>query len=147
MISVALPVVCENGLMDSSLRVLQAIEAAIGGDPTAVSDLARFGPDDLEEMRERKLVLHRASVVTVLQGHAAGLWAPEQVQAWASFVRRGRVVGSWSGAIRPLDIEYEQAFEDEIVEAIGRLDEIGDIIDGEVSPEEARDLIRMLYAT
>ncbi len=48
------------------------------------------------------------------------------------------------GTYPPAYIQYEEAFEDEIVEAIGRLDEIGDLIDGDVSPEEAHDLIRLL---
>ncbi len=65
------------------------------------------------------------------------------MQARASLIRRGYVAGG-SEPIRPLDIQYEEAFEDEIVEAIGRLDEIGDLIDGDVSPEEAHDLIRLL---
>jgi hypothetical protein len=98
---------------------------------------------ELERAGATELILRRSAVVTVLRGHSTGQWEPELVQAWASFVRRGYVAGG-SGGIRPLHIEYQQAFEDEIVEAIGRLDEIGDIIDGEVSPEEALDLIRLL---
>jgi hypothetical protein len=45
-----------------------------------------------------------------------------------------------------IDIDYEPEAEDAIVEAIARLDELGDIIDGELRPGEAAELRRALLA-
>ena len=80
----------------------------------------------------------------MLQGLLEGAWRPEQVQAWASFVRRGYIAGPNSGSVRPIEVNYEIAYEDRIVEAVARLDEIGDRVDGEVSSNEILDLLRRL---
>ncbi|MGN8244413.1 hypothetical protein ACTHAM_001316 [Cellulomonas soli] len=49
-----------------------------------------------------------------------------------------------SGPISPIEIEFEDAWEDAISDAVSRLDEIGDLIDGEVGSGEAIDLLRLL---
>lgn len=130
--------------MKSARKIRKAIEAIVDGDPAAMAVVAKLQHADLESVGTAELVLRRSAVIAVLRGHSKGQWEPGLVQSWASFVRRGYVAGGSGGGIRPLDIEYEREFEDGIVEAVGRLDEIGDIIDGEVSPEEALDLIRQL---
>ncbi len=58
--------------------------------------------------------------------------------------RRGYVAGRDLHAIRPLDIDYEDACEEEIAAAVSRLDEIGDLVDGEVSTGEILDLLQLL---
>lgn len=65
---------------------------------------------------------------------------PLTVQQWASFVMRGYLerVGP---PIHPVAIEYEESYEDEIVEALHYLDQIGDLIDGEVEPDRVRELL------
>jgi hypothetical protein len=72
-----------------------------------------------------------------------GTITPDEAQRWASFVRLG-FVGGASGPIMPLDIDYEDAWEDAIVEAVGRLDQIGDLVDGEVTRGEVLDLLQLL---
>lgn len=56
-----------------------------------------------------------------------------EVQRWASFMRRGYIGAGEGGPITPLDIYYQAGYEEEMVEIVGRLDEIGDVVDGEVS--------------
>jgi hypothetical protein len=73
-----------------------------------------------------------ARVLTALQDHKT---SPSMVQKWASFVRRG-YFGSVDGKRHPIDIRYDRASEDEIVEIVGRLDELGDSIDGDISEAE-----------
>ena len=88
--------------------------------------------------------MSRRSVMAVLQGLSAGSISGEQAQAWASFVRWGFIEGGL-GLIRPLDIEYDAAAEDAIVEVVGRLDQIGDLIDGDLpGPAELAALIALL---
>jgi hypothetical protein len=109
--------------------------------------LASFDHADLRavasELRQPALVT-RPAAVRVLRGLLEDAWTPEQAQAWASFVRRGYVARRDSHAIRPLDIDYEPACEEEIAAAVSRLDEIGDQVDGEVSTGEVLDLLQLL---
>lgn len=71
----------------------------------------------------------------VLRGLLDGAFSPELTQAWASFLRRGYVAGPGGGPIRPINIDHEQAYEDDIAEAVSRLEEIRYLVDGEVSPD------------
>jgi hypothetical protein len=59
-------------------------------------------------------------------------------------MRWGYLPSGSTGPIRPLDIEYEPQHEEAIVECLARLDELGDIIDGELRPGEAAELLRAL---
>ena len=125
-----------------------ALAAVLAGRVSAVPALKSVSHDHLVAVAaslDERLLVSRDAVVTVLQGLADGTWAPPQAQAWASFVRRG-VATTDPGPVRALDVEYEEAWEDGIVEAVSRLDEIGDLIDGEVTPKELRELLRMLGA-
>jgi hypothetical protein len=83
--------------------------------------------------------------VKVLHGLLGEAIPEEEAQQWASFVRRGFVSGAHRGPIRPLSIDYAEKYEDAIVEAVSRLDEIGDMIDGHVSKSELADLIDRLH--
>jgi hypothetical protein len=46
--------------------------------------------------------------------------------------------------VKAMVIDYEQAFEPLIVEIIGRLDEIGDEVDGVISEAERKQMITKL---
>ncbi len=54
--------------------------------------------------------------------------------------------GQTGGTYADLDVDFDEAWEDEIVEAVVRLDEIGDLIDGVVSDKEVRLLLQSLGA-
>jgi hypothetical protein len=55
----------------------------------------------------------------------------------ASFARR-RYATEGVQPIEPIDIGYEPSREDDIVEVVGRLDQIGDLVDGDPSEQEQR---------
>ncbi len=99
---------------------------------------------DLQAAAPGPLLVTRSGAVAVLKGLLEDAWTPEQVQAWASFVRRGYVADRTGHPIRPIDIEYEGAFEEGIAAAMSRLDEIGDQVDGEISTGEILDLLQLL---
>jgi hypothetical protein len=84
------------------------------------------------------------ALASVLRGLEGRTVSPEEAQRWASFVRRGYFGRSGGDPIQPLDIAYEEESEDAIVEVVARLDEIGDAVDGEVSPKEIRELLQLL---
>jgi hypothetical protein len=58
-------------------------------------------------------------------------------------VRTGYVTGS-SIKVRPLRIDYEAEFEDPMVEAIARMGEIGDSVDGVLERPEIKKLMNAL---
>ncbi len=76
----------------------------------------------------------------------SGQIAPDVAQSWASFVCRGYFAGADEQPLQPIDIQYDPAAEEEIVEAVSRLDELGDAIDGAIGSAESEALIRRLPA-
>ncbi|MBT1004023.1 hypothetical protein KIH31_15660 [Paenarthrobacter sp. DKR-5] len=90
------------------------------------------------------LIVTRLATVLVLRGLLDGTFSSALAQAWASFVRRGYVAGSGDGPVLPIDIEFAHADEDGISTAVSRLDEIGDVIDGQLSSAEILALLQLL---
>ena len=89
-----------------------------------------------------ELVLPAAAVGKMLTALRLGQITPDVAQSWASFVRRG----ADEQPLQPIDIQYDPAAEEEIVEAVSRLDELGDAIDGAIGSAESEALIRRLSA-
>lgn len=128
-------------------RARLALIAVVEGDPRVLPVIKSLEHRDLVKVAaelRRLAVVRRSAVVGVLRGLLVGAWTPEEVQAWASFVRRGYVAGGSDLPVRPLDIGYDDACEEEIAAAVSRLDEIGDLVDGEVTRGEVLDLLQLL---
>ena len=109
--------------------------------------LAEAGNKVLEEVTVNispRLTLTATAVATVLRGMLSGAHSPEEAQQWASFVRHGYFAEPGRGPVNPLDIDFEASADQSIADAIGRLDEIGDLIDGEVTTEEIYQLLAAL---
>jgi hypothetical protein len=90
-----------------------------------------------------RLVLEPDAVAGVLADLQRGLITTSGAQVWASFVRRGYFSGGLE-PVRPIHIDYDEGKEDAMVEAIARLDELGDDIDGEISNDELNELLATL---
>jgi len=125
---------------------IDTVSAAVNGSTEALTAVGRAPHHELlAASGESPLVLGRDAVAAVLDGMAAGSVSGADAQAWASFVRWG-YINPEPGGTRPLSIDYDPAAEDAIVEVVGRLDEIGDLIDGEVpGPDELANLRAALY--
>jgi hypothetical protein len=80
----------------------------------------------------------------VITGWRSGIYTAKDVQMWASFVRRGYVSQRNIGEARPISIAYDTDDEALIVEIVGRFDEIGDKIDGEIDDNERKEMLRIL---
>jgi hypothetical protein len=119
------------------------IERVVAGDIKAFAILAAQSETSLRKHADQlpDLILSVPAVLAVLDAWERGDVSPQQVQAWASFVRRGYISGSGPGPVTPIPIDYDVHDEDRIAEAIARLDEIGDLIDGNPSPGEVRSLL------
>ncbi len=97
----------------------------------------------IRECRARlpSLTLTTHALYNVLSAMQLGQTAPSDVQQWASFVRRGYIAGTKTSAIEPINIDYEVSHEEQIAEIVSRLDEIGDIVDGNISDDELAAMI------
>jgi hypothetical protein len=96
-----------------------------------------------EEMLSTSLILTPDAVKRVLIGLLNGEILPEQAHTWASFVMRGYRSGGHDPVL-PILIPYESSHEDEIAEAVARLEELGDLIDGALDADEIRLLLKQL---
>jgi hypothetical protein len=125
----------------------KAIAAVVEGNISSFSIILAATHSELIEAASKlpQLTVSRDALVRVLNEWLSGRWVADNVQQWASFVRRGYVPGSTTDSgLNPIDIEYDKDDEELIVEIIGRFDEIGDDIDGEVSSMEQKDMLRIL---
>jgi hypothetical protein len=134
--------------MVADVQVSELLKSTLGGDTSAIAKLAAL-PDRIikDASNELDLTLPASSVVTVLRELGATPLSASAAQAWASFIRRGYVSGgtsTMSKTRQPITIGYESGREGEIVEALARMDELGDTIDGVIEPAEIDDLVTLL---
>lgn len=122
-----------------------AIAAVVEGDVNRLSTVLTADHLELLDAAAKlpQLSVSRSALTRVLKEWRNGHCSAEDVQRWASFVRRGYVSGN-SGGIRPIDIEYDAMDEELIVEIVGRFDEIGDLIDGRIDDNEQEEMLRAL---
>jgi hypothetical protein len=125
-----------------------AVAAVVGGEITHLPTvLAADHPDLLKVAASLPpLSVSRSALTRVLQEWRSGHCTADDVQQWASFVRRGYVSGKAKYPIRPIEIEYDARDEKLIAEIIGRFDEVGDIVDGYVGDEEQAEMLKTLGA-
>ena len=93
------------------------------------------------------LILGPDGVLAVLEALEQQTAATPLIQRWASFVSRGYLAnGGTQGwePIKPLDIPYVVAAEDQIIEVLARLNELGDIVDGTIDTDELHELVASL---
>jgi hypothetical protein len=119
----------------------------VSGDTDVLQSLAQVPHEELARSASgTELIVRAEAVAKVLRSLSAQSISAQTAQQWASFVRRGHFEGiSSDGSIMPIPIDYDEVREDAIVEAISRMDEIGDIIDGDVPGKaETQLLLRSL---
>jgi hypothetical protein len=126
--------------------LVAAIAAVVEGDLNSLATVRAASHRELWDAAAKlpQLFVSGSALAKVLENWRRGLFAAEDVQRWASFIRRGYVSGRASGEIRPIGIEYDANDEALIVEIIGRLDEIGDQVDGRIDAREQEEMLRAL---
>lgn len=123
-----------------------AIAAVVDGDLNSLSTVLAANHDDLLRAAAElpDLTISRPALIKVLKAWRSGLGSADDVQRWASFVRRGYIAGQFHGGVTPIDIDYDANDEELIVEIIGRFDEIGDLIDGHIDDNEQQAMLKAL---
>src|SRR5690349_3477668 len=136
-----------------NLQSLPAIfERVIAGDLTHIGEFALH-----YHAARRAGVVFPAAMVSpraaerVLLAWRDGKVGDREARLWGSLIRWKRPA-SW-GEVSPddlnvgsLDIEFEGDTEDLLLETAARLDELGDVVDGEISPEELEAMLAALRA-
>ncbi|MCB4771215.1 hypothetical protein LGR54_21630 [Ancylobacter sp. Lp-2] len=129
------------------MEVLKAaVTAVVAGDMNGLPMVLDASHAELRDAAANlaQLSVSRAALVRVLREWRCGAYNDENVQQWASFIRRGYVAGRNKGAIHPIVIEYDANDEELIARIIGRLDDIGDRIDGFIDKNEQVGMLRAL---
>ncbi len=130
----------------SDERLVDLLRKTVAGETGHLSALAHAGNKVLGEVNAHitpPLTLTTRALATVLRGMLSGDHSPEQARQWASFVSYGYFAEP-GRPVRPLDFEWDEAAEEPIAHTLMRLNEIGDLIDGEVSTEEIHQLLAAL---
>ena len=132
---------------DAALQ--RELRITIAGDTAAMSRIASAPQSELLLAAEHcaDLALSPQAVARVLEGLLNRTVSPSDAQQWASFVRRGFVAPQPSGPVRAVDIAYDPEHEEVLATVVSRLDEIGDLVDGEVSDHELAQLLRLVMPT
>jgi hypothetical protein len=128
-------------MTEAAVRTL--LVRLVSGDTDALESLARVPQEQLMQSASgTELVVRAEAVAKVLRSLSARSIDAEAAQRWASFVRRGFFEGRSSDKhVKPISIDYDDAYEDAISEAVSRIDEIGDVIDGDVPDATETDLL------
>ena len=122
------------------------LESVLDGDLEAYARLREFDHHKISACSDQLghcLVKPRA-VVLVLMTLQKEKRSSALISEWASFIRVGFIPFTRRGPILPINIDYDREWETEISNAIGRLSELGDEIDGCIDDDENRLLIKSL---
>lgn len=127
------------------MNVKAALKASVEGDVNALNILREVPHEGVAEAAEgMELVLTRESLAIVLRKLMRQDISETHVQQWASFMRRG-FIARQRRPIRPISIEYQSCYDQQIADIIARLDEIGDVVDGDPPTEgEISDFLALL---
>ena len=128
----------EDGFLAHLLR------RTVAGDLRHFDTILKSDHEDIRAAAAERLRVERNGLLDVLNAWGRGELADAQVQAWASFIRRGYVASRDLRPLRPIDIEYDPAWEELIVEVLARLEALGDLVDGNVSDDERGSMVEAL---
>ncbi len=121
--------------------------SAIKGDLGAFERVKQHAVADILEACEaiQEKSFTTASIVHVIHAYIAGTHSEEVVQSWGDFARFGYLITN-NGDYIETPFERDSAKESIILEAVARLGEIGDLIDGEPTKDELDALLRRLFS-
>ena len=131
--------------MSEPLTVTLLLKFA-AGNPEAFSPTTELTHEEFQRISDQwpGFVLSRKHVCAVLEKFRNGVISEKEAQFWARFVRWGLLPVQPSCPIFALNIEFDQTHENLIVDCLGRLDELGDVIDGTIGMEELDAMIAAL---
>jgi hypothetical protein len=139
----------EVGRQDPYVRALSAV---LAGDASRILELRSASHDRLLTAAEAlgsHLRFGRSTVLRILKDWRVGKITEEQVRWWALLMFVGAFPQEWSstgyrlrGPIKEIDIDYSD--DDAVNEVVFRLKDLGDAIDGVITPAERDDMVARL---
>lgn len=119
----------------------------VAGDVERLQALKRYSLRDLSLVARSggdALTLTSATLADVVEGLRARRLEGSAVQLWAAFLRWGLLPDDDRGAAEVIDIAFEAERQDQIVEVLARLDEMGDVVDGVLSDSALEEMLAVL---
>lgn len=132
--------------MTSKKALSKILQDLIEGNLEKISTVFNSTQQELQNAREslNTYSLSKEALLKVLYDFQISRVSSNQVQKWASFMRWGIIPSSSTEPVKPLEIGYSSNYEDEIIEVLAKLDELGDIVDGEINLLDIKDLQNLL---
>ena len=126
----------------------QIIELSIQGQIESLDQLLEYSHAQLLEASLRlspsERTLTKKNLYRLLIEFQKGQFSDTKIQLWATWIRHGFLPNHGAGPIKPVDIEYESEHEELINEVTLRLEELGEVVDGEISSNELSAMISQL---
>lgn len=135
-------------------EILTAVQSLILGDLSQIESLRSISHSEIQMALEKQKLpkLTQKTVLEILTQFSKGLIPQTTIKHWALLMLRG-IWGTWQttslvkdsklNAIA-IEIVFEPSFEDQIVETLSRLDELGDAVDGKLNQTDLNKMIQTL---
>lgn len=121
-----------------------ALARVFAGDAAAMAEAWAFDDEAIESAYDElgRPALTASAVVRALKslGQVDDVW----LERWAWFFRLGLMPDPTRPPRVALDVDWGPEFEEETALALSRLSELGDMVDGTISPDERDRLIAQL---
>ena len=128
------------------IELKEAITGVLDGNLNYMPYIRNADHNELKNITSsiEPLNLSKSSLIKILIDLESNRDHSEEIQNWASFIRRGYSKNDNYVEIDPILIEYNEDEEEVMSDIISRLDELGDEIDGDISSEEILLFIEQL---
>lgn len=134
--------------MNQDALQVDDIQQVLAGDAARIDQFVGHSQSEIAaiagRMTRESLTVTPRAIRRVLLDLLQEQISPEQAQMWANFVKRGHVLTK-EKPLQVIATHYQTDREDEIVEALSRLDELGDVVDGSIDDNELKQLINLMH--
>lgn len=134
---------------DATTTLAEALAAVVAGDLLHLRQVASATHDALRAAAATlpPLRVDRSSLERAVCAWRSGQFSDAELNTWAWLVRSGAApIGTGTQALRPIEIDYDVAHEDLLADIVGRLSELGDLVDGQIDDAEFERMLVDLRA-
>jgi hypothetical protein len=131
-------------MTDAKITLADALAAVVAGDLRQLWQVTSATHDDLRGAAATlpSLLVDRGSVLRAVRAWRTGQCSDAELNTWAWLVRGGAIpYRSGTQSFRAIEINYEVEHEDLITDVVGRLSELGDLVDGRMDDTEVERIL------
>jgi len=133
--------------MNSHLTIRDDLVRALAGEASRLRSLENQNPTDIgkagRDISAEQRTITVSAVKKVLKALLEKTITPSDANSWA-WLARGGVVRTIEGVAVRVETDYQDDKEEAIAEAVSRLSELGDLVDGTIDDTELKQLIQVL---